>query len=748
VISVSFSNLEYSVTEKNGNTKRILHGVAGSIPACQLCAIMGPSGAGKTSLLNILGARVTDGVSGEVLFNDQPPTKASRRLMGFVMQRDIFLETLTVQDTLRTTALLRMPASHTSSEKIKRAETVIDEMGLRKCAHTRIAPQGLRGGGISGGELKRLNVANELLADPALLFLDEPTTGLDSTSALALTASLKTLSQESGRTIVASIHQPSGKVVSLFDFLIVLCDGRIVFQGEPERICPYLAAIGFPCPPGWSASDHMMELVNSADEERKSLLVREYEKRLEWDSESDRFTMRTCSSDRPEALQQQQLQQEGTHPLSASAQTAATSSNNLRLLPIRSGAFPAVPEGEEEGEEGLVGGELVCRKEKARVRTSGSSSLAATAATPAASVSMSQVSPAATAVPSSVYSSPTPLVEAGLQGGSLVGLSRPFSSPSPTGGPAEPPERGGIKGRGDSPPRVLSRELTIEQFVAKFEKRPSWFYLTGVLMQRECKNLEGKILDPPQLLQHVAMCIALGVLFFQTLTERELQENPGAMKTMEGFLFFITIYFCFTPMFNALFVFPAEKRVVAKERSSKAYPFSAYFVSKTVAEIPSQFLIPVLCVSIAYFMSGLYLEPGAFFSTLLIVYVTEMAASAWGLVFSAAIKDFTAMFTSAVVVSQVLFLSSGFLVAAENIPVWIRWVRAISFMRYAYEGAMVVHLEGQQIGETAGDVILRDRLGISISFGGAVAAQMVAAVGLRLLTYLILRFSKSAKQVQ
>lgn len=89
--------------------------------------------------------------------------------------------------------------------------------------------------GISGGEKKRVNVGIELVSSPNLLFLDEPTTGLDSTTAFEVLHHIQNL-KRSGITVITTIHSPSAEILEMFDNLIILCDGFLVFEGKPKYI--------------------------------------------------------------------------------------------------------------------------------------------------------------------------------------------------------------------------------------------------------------------------------------------------------------------------------------------------------------------------------------------------------------------------------------------------------------------------------------------------------------------------------
>ncbi len=161
---------------------------------------MGPSGAGKTSLLNILAQRVRRFKADAILVNGKPVTKSFRSLSAFVQQDDVLMGNLTVHEVLTYAAFLRLPATVSPKEKMQRVEDIIVELGLEKCRKTRVGFPGLSKG-ISGGERKRLSIGVELLTSPSILFLDEPTTGLDSKTALNIVQTIRKLAL-AGRSVV------------------------------------------------------------------------------------------------------------------------------------------------------------------------------------------------------------------------------------------------------------------------------------------------------------------------------------------------------------------------------------------------------------------------------------------------------------------------------------------------------------------------------------------------------------------
>ena len=102
-----------------------------------------------------------------------------------------------------------------------------------------------------------MSIACELVTSPSILFLDEPTSGLDAYNALSVIDSLVSLARDYNRTVVFTIHQPRSNIVSLFDQLIVLAQGKLIYSGEADKVTDYLAEIGHPCPLGFNVADFL-----------------------------------------------------------------------------------------------------------------------------------------------------------------------------------------------------------------------------------------------------------------------------------------------------------------------------------------------------------------------------------------------------------------------------------------------------------------------------------------------------------
>jgi ATP-binding cassette subfamily G (WHITE) protein 2 len=178
-------------------------------------------------------------VHGEMRLNGAPYDNAElKRIAGYVMQDDLLNGYLTVEETLMYTAKLRLPRTFTNKQRKERVEDVMADLGLSHVCNVIVGTPLKKG--ISGGERKRLCVGMQLLNRPQLLFLDEPTTGLDSVTALDLLHTLHALahgkSPEKAVTVVCSIHQPQSKIFNLFDSLILLKSGNIIYQGPRKQV--------------------------------------------------------------------------------------------------------------------------------------------------------------------------------------------------------------------------------------------------------------------------------------------------------------------------------------------------------------------------------------------------------------------------------------------------------------------------------------------------------------------------------
>lgn len=253
-IDLTFKDICYEVTASTSDEKlKLLNEVNGRLQPGRMCALMGSSGAGKTTLMDVIALRKTSGtITGEVRLNGHLQEEASfRRCSGYVEQFDVQTPELTVRETILFSARLRLdtrndPILKDKSNVIKFVDQVIDMMELGNLENLLVGDD--ESGGLSFEQRKRLSIAVELAASPSVIFLDEPTSGLDSRAALIVVKSLKKIAS-TGRTVCATIHQPSSAVFEMFDDLLLMKKGgRVVYCGElgknSTEMCNYLESHG------------------------------------------------------------------------------------------------------------------------------------------------------------------------------------------------------------------------------------------------------------------------------------------------------------------------------------------------------------------------------------------------------------------------------------------------------------------------------------------------------------------------
>ncbi|EGE80497.2 ATPase [Blastomyces dermatitidis ATCC 18188] len=238
--------------------KSVLHGVSADMPQGSLTAIIGGSGSGKTSLLNAISGRMNARrvkTSGSTTFNGSADINSIRS--AYVMQQDVLIPTLTVRETLQYSADLRLPPPTTQAERQSVVEQVILELGLKECADTRIGNSAHKG--CSGGEKRRTSIGVQMLANPSVLFCDEPTTGLDATSAFQIIRTLKRLAQV-GRTVIISIHAPRSEIWGLFNRVVLLSRGTVLYSGPADASIDHFAQCGHHLPPFVNPAEYLIDL--------------------------------------------------------------------------------------------------------------------------------------------------------------------------------------------------------------------------------------------------------------------------------------------------------------------------------------------------------------------------------------------------------------------------------------------------------------------------------------------------------
>lgn len=262
LVHLQLRNLTYHVMVGGKKEKQIIFGVDADFEPGRLTAVMGPSGAGKTTILNILTLNAGGRVGGQVLANGRSIERGFKQVMNIVPQEDVLLPALTVYETLSYAASLRMPSTTSQEARNIRVRSIISDLNLKECAETPVGSVEKRG--ISGGQRKRVSVGLEMTTSPAALFLDEPTSGLDSKAAEDICNILRELAG-AGRVVVCTVHQPSWKIFSGFNDLLLLAMGRTVYRGEATRVPEHFQQLGFQSPPNENPIDYVMRVIQEDD---------------------------------------------------------------------------------------------------------------------------------------------------------------------------------------------------------------------------------------------------------------------------------------------------------------------------------------------------------------------------------------------------------------------------------------------------------------------------------------------------
>ncbi|RLN95393.1 hypothetical protein BBJ28_00012190 [Nothophytophthora sp. Chile5] len=236
-VTVAFQDLWYSVRSPNNPKESLdlLKGISGFALPGSITALMGSSGAGKTTLMDVIAGRKTEGtIKGNILLNGYEATDlAIRRSTGYCEQMDVHSESATFREALTFSSFLRQDSSIPATKKFDSVNECLDLLDMHA-----IADQIIRGSSVE--QMKRLTIGVELAAQPSVLFLDEPTSGLDARSAKMIMDGVRKVA-DSGRTIVCTIHQPSTEVFLLFDSLLLLKrGGETVFFGDLGKNCQNL----------------------------------------------------------------------------------------------------------------------------------------------------------------------------------------------------------------------------------------------------------------------------------------------------------------------------------------------------------------------------------------------------------------------------------------------------------------------------------------------------------------------------
>lgn len=664
--SLYFENVSYNL-----NGKQILTNVQGMAHPGEILAIMGASGAGKTTFLDILARKNKRGiVQGNFYVNGEKVNDNEyKNVVGFVDQEDTMLPTLTVHETIMTSALLRLPRDMGRAAKEQRVYEVERQLGISSIKDSLIGSEEGKGRGISGGEKRRVGIACELVTSPSILFLDEPTSGLDAYNAFNVIECLVTLAKTYKRTVIFTIHQPRSNIVALFDRLLLLAKGRAVYSGEFAQCQEYFDHIGYSCPPGFNIADYMVDLTMHVGGTPTTPV----------DEGIPGLETRTTSSPGPSSTR---AVKSIASISGGSIEESIVGSPSDSLLKPKMKRKDSIKARQER--------ELYTRK-KSGLETPASQPDEAPL-DPNATTSPQQWLRLSKQKPGQVHphvvddpdNLPPPaqgtntdfeVLIAAYEHSEIAGNIRDEIHTAITNAQtANGNLNGHADGNGNGNGKTMGRGYARVGYLRQF----------AILSQRTWRNLYR---NPMLMLTHYAIAILLAVLsgyLFYGLTD----DIPGFQNRL-GLFFFILALFGFSTL-SSLTVFASERLLFVRERANGYYSPITYFVAKVLFDIiPLRIIPPILMGSILYPMTGLIPDAPHFFKFLLVLVLFNLAAAAICLFIGIVCKDngVASLIGSLVMLFSLLF--AGLLLNHDAIPKSMLWLQAISIFHYAFESLIV-----------------------------------------------------------
>lgn len=645
--ALQFQNVAYNL-----NGKSILSGVQGICHPGEVTAIMGASGAGKTTFLDILARKNKRGQSqGDFYVNGEKVSDPDyKNVVGFVDQEDTMLPTLTVHETILNSALLRLPRDMTRTNKELRATEVEKELGIYHIRDSLIGSEEGKGRGISGGEKRRVGIACELVTSPSILFLDEPTSGLDAFNAYNVVECLVTLAKSYKRTVIFTIHQPRSNIVALFDRLILLAEGKAVYSGPFSDCQSYFDSVGYECPPGFNIADYLVDLTMHAGKMQ---------------SVDDGTVAADAASVGPSSTRAvKSIASISGASTEENADASGSRPKNKRRDSVRT---------RQERE-------LFTRRRPADTAASSDAGGEDTTAYKLQSNPGAQHSqlpedqhdlPPAASSGTDLDIMTQAFNDSNIASQTRLEIQQAVTAAQNANGP-------GSNGYNAAGPNIHSSA------VGKGYAKVGYARQFIILSQRTWKNLYR---NPMLMLTHYAIAIVLAVFsgyLFYGLTD----DIPGFQNRL-GLFFFLLALYGFSTL-TSLTVFANERLLFLRERANGYYAPATYFAAKVLFDIlPLRVIPPILMGSIVYPMTGLVAASDNFFKFIVILVLFNLAAAAICLFIGILCKDggVANLIGSLVMLFSLLF--AGFLLNREKIPSSAVWLQKISIFHYAFEALIV-----------------------------------------------------------
>lgn len=651
--SLYFENISYTLNEK-----QILTNIQGMAHPGEIMAIMGASGAGKTTFLDILARKNKRGVTkGDFYVNGETVTDTEyKNVIGFVDQEDTMLPTLTVHETILNSALLRLPRDMGRNAKEMRVFEVEKQLGIYHIRDSLIGSEEGKGRGISGGEKRRVGIACELVTSPSILFLDEPTSGLDAYNAYNVIECLVTLAKTYKRTVIFTIHQPRSNIVALFDRLVLLAQGKVVFSGPFAQCQDYFDQIGYSCPPGFNIADYLVDLTMHA-----GAAVSQDDGSVSADGSS----LRPSSTRAVKSIASVSGASIGEESGVEASPSVARPNTGKRRHSVR-----------ERQER-----ELFTRRRP--TTTTVDTAASSDAGEEIGAYKLTTQKPGRGGLVDDHHDDLPPSAINGSDFGFLIDSYAQSDIAGNTHDEIHQARENAQNANGQNANGGNGNGAS--KVFGKGYRRVGYFTQFIILSKRTWKNLYR---NPMLMLTHYAIAILLAVLsgfLFYGLTN----DIPGFQNRL-GLFFFVLALFGFSTL-TSLTVFSSERLLFTRERANGYYAPFTYFAAKVLFDIiPLRIIPPILMGAIIYPMTGLVADASHFFVFILVLVLFNLAAAAICLFIGIVCRDggVANLIGSLVMLFSLLF--AGLLLNHDKIPDAAKWLQWLSIFHYAFE-AMIVN---------------------------------------------------------
>ena len=608
-----------------------------------------------------------------------------QHLSGFVAQDDVLMGSLTCEEALMFAARLKLPSSIPDEEKVAHARSLLRNLGLEHVKDHLIGYTGAASRnsglarGLSGGERKRVSVCFELVSNPRILFLDEPTSGLDSFAARAVMENLRDLAFY-GRTIVATIHQPSAEIFRMFDYLLLLADGQTVFYGPAHMALDHFKSMGIVPPSNVNPADFMLKAIHvpskdalKAEEEAEEVNAQLLSKSRELKRSNGAIEMEDLESHNHVAGLRAATKEQVTTLISGYRRSKFSAKVNYEL---GLGKYNPDPNG------------VAAKKKKKHAKKHDSDEDGAAEPTLRDSTRDYLTHDEEVAIEDEhgdyIFGSTRAAFNGGHDGQREDGEKKKKKKKKKQQSSGSAADLDDWADEHNPDNNELNHRRVDSKLAVDVPKgySASYFRQFWLLTGRAFTNL---FRDPSLLraraFQAVAIALLAGLIWLR------LKKTQAGAADRYSSTFFILTSNVFGALNGPTFVFPSERGVFFREKSSNMYSTGVYYLTKYMAELPSNIIFPILSTTISYWMIGFNDHPIPWLVICGFAILLNIVGHAVGMLLTCAILDTGIVIKIQPMIVLPLMIFSGFFVNSASVRNYFVWLDALSFLKYAFRGS-------------------------------------------------------------